>query len=101
MKFTLAQLNPDSTIIEYLEVQSFEVNVYLVKLTIADESGFVYDKNDNIMRFHSSQHIRDVFGEYQVKQAVMVHDSPYDEMIGNPPKQSAAMAMPFSMAQPY
>ena len=101
MKFTLAQLNPDSTIIEYLEVQSFEVNVYLVKLTIADESGFVYDKNDNIMRFHSSQHIRDSFATCVVDKAVMVHDSPYEEMIGNPPKSNEAMAMPFSMTQPY
>jgi hypothetical protein len=42
-----------------------------------------------------------MFAEFTVEKSVMVHDSPYDEMIGNPPKQSDAMAMPFSMEQPY
>jgi hypothetical protein len=53
------------------------------------------------MRFHSSQHIRDSFATCVVDKAVMVHDSPYEEMIGNPPKSNEAMAMPFSMTQPY
>lgn len=101
MKYPYHLLQKDSDVITYLEVQSFEVNVYLVKITINNESGFVYDKKDSIMRFHSSQHIRDMFTEFTVEKSVMVHDSPYDEMIGNPPKQSDAMAMPFSMEQPY
>lgn len=87
--------------IEYLEVQSFELSIYLVKLTVAGETGFVYGKNDNIMRFNSSQHIRDCFAACQVDHAILVHDSPYEEMIGNPPKSSETMAMPFSMTQPY
>ncbi|HAQ48173.1 MAG TPA: NADH-quinone reductase [Glaciecola sp.] len=87
--------------IEYLEVQSFELSIYLVKLTVAGETSFVYDKNDNIMRFNSSQHIRDCFAACQVDHAILVHDSPYEEMIGNPPKSSETMAMPFSMTQPY
>jgi hypothetical protein len=36
-----------------------------------------------------------------VDKAVMVHDSPYDEMIGNPNKAEPSMQMPFSMEQPY
>ena len=87
--------------IEYLEVQSFELSIYLDKLTVAGETGFVYGKNDNIMRFNSSQHIRDCFAACQVDHAILVHDSPYEEMIGNPPKSSETMAMPFSMTQPY
>lgn len=87
--------------IQHLEVQSFELSIYLVKLTVAGETGFVYDKNDNIMRFQSSQHIRDSFAQCQVDDAILVHDSPYEEMIGNPPKSKEGMAMPFSMTQPY
>ncbi|MFT5996948.1 MAG: hypothetical protein ACI9RV_002558, partial [Glaciecola sp.] len=41
------------------------------------------------------------FEPFDVKQAVMVHDSPYDEMIGNPNKPEKSMEMPFSMQQPY
>ena len=87
--------------IDKLEVQSFEMNVYLVKLHIDGDSGFVYDKSDRPMRFHSSQHIRDLFEQCKIAHAVMVHDSPYDEMIGNPNKPEQSMEMPFSMQQPY
>ena len=87
--------------IDKLEVQSFEMNVYLVKLHQNDASGFVYDNNDRPMRFHSSQQIRDAFEFCEVERAVMVHDSPYDEMVGNPNKPEQAMEMPFSMQQPY
>ncbi|WP_373415198.1 DUF6482 family protein [Glaciecola sp. KUL10] len=37
----------------------------------------------------------------ELKKAVMTHDSPYEEMIGNPNKASDKMEMPFSMKQPY
>lgn len=100
MKFLLSAIKPQMHI-EHLEVQSFEMNVYLVKLTINGESGFVYDDKDSIVRFHSSQHIRDIFAECVVDHATMVHDSPYDEMIGNPPKTDIPVAIPFSLEQPY
>ncbi|WP_395338789.1 DUF6482 family protein [Ningiella sp. W23] len=100
-KFSISDVKKTPMIIERLEVQSFEMNVYLVKLFTQDEEGFVYDDKDKPMRFHNSQSIRDTFERCQVKEAVMVHDSPYDEMIGNPNKAEKAMAMPFSMQQPY
>lgn len=100
MKFVYSKLSTD-TPIDLLEVHSFEMNVYLVQLNIGNNQGMVYDNNDKPMRFHSSQQIRELFAEFDVEQAVMVHDTPYDEMIGNPPKASERMALPFSMVQPY
>lgn len=100
MKFHLAEFTPKKHI-ERLEVQSFEMNVYLVKVTITGETGFVYDAKDKIARFHSTQHIREFFHQCIVDDACMVHDSPYDEMIGNPPKTQQPLAMPFSLEQPY
>lgn len=89
------------TSIEYLEVQSFEMNVYLVYATINGRSGMVYDSTDKPMRFHSAGHIRKSFSHCDVARSVMKHDSPYDEMIGNPPKSKEQMALPFSMQEPY
>lgn len=100
MKLQYNQLISQRTEIDVLEVQSFEMNVYLVKITIGEVSSMLY-KGDSLMRFYSTQHIRDAFEEHPVKHAVMVHESPYDEMIGNPPSADKAMAMPFSMTQPY
>lgn len=89
------------TNIDYLEVQSFEMNVYLVYATINGRSGMVYDNTDKPMRFHSTGHIRKSFSHCDVARSVMKHDSPYDEMIGNPPKSKEQMALPFSMQEPY
>lgn len=100
-KFLMSDISKQPLSIERLEVQSFEMNVYLVKLEINGVLGFVYDANDRPMRFNSSQHVRNMFELCQVTTAVMVHDSPYDEMIGNPNKPEQSMAMPFSMQQPY
>ena len=97
----MSRLTKKSHLIERLEVQSFEMNVYLVKVTIAGEAGFVTDKNNSPMRFHNSQMVRDMFDHCDVQSAIMTHDSPYDEMIGNPMKKSDLSEMPFSMNQPY
>jgi len=100
-KYPMTQLAKKTHHIERLEVQSFEMNVYLVKVTIAGEAGFVTDKNNSPMRFHNSQMVRDMFEHCDVDSAIMTHDSPYDEMIGNPMKKSDLTEMPFSMDQPY
>jgi hypothetical protein len=100
-KFFIADIKKDPIAITTLEVQSFEMNVYLVKLFTKDAEGFVYDSQNKPMRFNNSQQIRDAFEFCEVVSAVMVHDSPYDEMIGNPNKAEPSMRMPFSMEQPY
>lgn len=100
MKFDYKKLIDNRMVIDQLEVQSFEMNVYLVKIYNGDASGMLY-QGDSLKRFHSSQQIRDAFESVHVVKAVMVHESPYDEMIGNPPKAKGSMAVPFSMTQLY
>jgi hypothetical protein len=101
IKHPMSKLAKKAMVIDKLEVQSFEMNVYLVRVEIDGEMGFVTDKTGSPMRFHNSQMVRDLFEHCTVKKAVMKHDSPYDEMIGNPMKASDATEMPFSMDQPY
>jgi hypothetical protein len=101
VKFVYSKLPLSDFHIDVLEVHSFEMNVYLVTLNVGLQSGMVYDDKDRPKRFHSSQQIREAFAECEVDRAIMVHDSPYDEMIGNPPKASDKMALPFSMDLPY
>ena len=56
-KFQFSQFHQQTSHIEYLEVQSFEVNVYLVKLTVDGITGFVYDKT----------YVRWISSEYKLK----------------------------------
>ncbi|MEW9797816.1 DUF6482 family protein [Alteromonas sp. CYL-A6] len=101
-KFYFDDVTELSMHIEYLEVQSYEMNVYLVYLSSGGKSGMVYDRKKYVpKRFNSTGQIREVFAHCQVDKAVMKHDSPYDEMIGNPPKSKEQMALPFTMDLPY
>lgn len=100
-KFKFSDIASRAVDIDYLEVQSYEMNVYLVYLTIGTQSGLVYDDKDNPKRFFSTGQIRELFAHCRVDKAVMKHDTPYDEMIGNPPKSREQMALPFTMDLPY
>lgn len=103
MKFDYQQLLDQRPRIHKLEVQCFEMNVYLIKLYVQSrsaqlDSGMLY-QNAQLMRFYSTLQIRANFALLQVDSAVMLHESAYDEMIGNPPKAKGSMALPFSLQQ--
>ncbi|WJG09377.1 DUF6482 family protein [Aliiglaciecola sp. LCG003] len=100
MKFDYERVIRDKITIDLLEVQSFEMSLYLVKLHVGNNQGMLY-QGPSLKRFHSAQQIRDAFEVINVSKAIMVHESPYDEMIGNPPKAKGATILPFSMSQPY
>lgn len=91
-KITQAPLN-----INQLEVQSFEMNVYLVKLTVGNQTGMVFSRGGHIKRFNSMSHIREFFSHCDIDAAHLTHDSPYDEMIGNPPKATQSAVMPLNI----
>lgn len=99
-KFQYKALLSEAPAIDMLTVCSYEMNVYLVKLTVGQQQGLVYE-GDRPKRFHSSQHIRDSFDTCTVNASQMIHESPYDEMIGNPNSAQSNSVMPFSMRQPY
>lgn len=101
MKFYFDKLDPLNHKISLLEVHSYEMNVYLVSITVGNETGMIFCDSDNPKRFHSASQIRQLFESFHVEKAVMVHDTPYEEMIGNPPKAKVSAALPFSMDLPY
>lgn len=100
IKFQVSELAVQLPVIDKLTVLSYEMNVYFVRLHILPSQGLVYS-GSSPMRFYSSQQIRDVFAQFKVLKAEMRHDSPYDEMIGNPDSAQYSGTLPFSMQQPY
>ncbi|MBU2978400.1 DUF6482 family protein [Alteromonas sp. C1M14] len=100
-KILFTDIDEKPITIDYLEVQSYEMNVYLVYLCIGKQKGLLYNINGDLKRFYNVNQIREAFASCSVTVAVMKHDSPYDEMIGNPPKASHSMVLPFSMTMPY
>ena len=100
IKFQLPELEAKSVKVDLLTVLSFEMNIYFVELTVGDSKGLVY-QGDRPKRFYNSQNIRDAFANLDISAAQMLHESPYDEMIGNPESAQQASMLPFSMRQPY
>lgn len=100
IKYQLKSVLTQSLVIDMLTVRSYEMNVYLVELRVGDEEGVVYE-GDRPKRFHSTQHVRDIFDSCIILAAQMLHESPYDEMIGNPESAQNLSVLPFSMGQPY
>ncbi|MEP0355577.1 MAG: DUF6482 family protein [Paraglaciecola sp.] len=99
-KFNLKTIESDHTVVDKLTVHSYEMSIYLVELEVNGITGLVYD-GDKPMRFLSSQDVRNAFSNCRVLTAQMSHESPYDEMIGNPQSAQKASVLPFSMEQPY
>lgn len=80
--------------IEKLKILSFEMNIYLVDVELEGFRGLVRGSKNNPQRFKSVTEIKDVFFECTVIKAELVHESPYDEMIGNPPRANGQMVLP-------
>ncbi|MFT2092729.1 DUF6482 family protein [Paraglaciecola sp. 2405UD69-4] len=98
-KFNLNTIELNKTVIDRLTVHSYEMSIYLVELEIGSDIGFVYD-DDKPKRFVSSQEVRQAFENCKVLTAQMLHESPYDEMIGNPESAQKACFLPFHMGSP-
>lgn len=80
--------------IEVVTVESHEMSLYLLRLTIAGQQGVVFDKQTKRPAvFRSTEHIRTALSECNVANAQLIHLSPYDEMIGNC-KSERAMVLP-------
>ena len=97
LKYMLQDIMSNKPNIEVASVESHEMSLYILRLTIAGKQGVVYDKSTHRpMPFRSTEHIREALKECDVAHAELIHLSPYDEMIGNP-KSERAMVLPFSM----
>jgi len=94
----LSRLLGSYNVIPKLRILSFEMNIYLVEVELADFCGLVRDAKDNPMRFSSVTEVKNAFAECRVSEAELVHESPYDEMIGNPPRAKNQMVLPIIMS---
>ena len=90
----LDQILVNLPVINRLRILSFEMNIYLVEIETDDGRDLVRDTSGVPERFKSVSQIKELFAECQVLQAELVHESPYDEMIGNPPRANNALVLP-------
>ena len=83
--------------IEIASVESHEMSIYILRLTIAGKQGVVYEKSTQRPKaFRSIEQVRAILSRCNVARAELIHHSPFDEMIGDP-QSNNSMVLPFSI----
>ncbi|MDA8621410.1 DUF6482 family protein [Psychrosphaera haliotis] len=82
MKHRLSHLNFNDIEIPEVNIHSFEMGDYLLEVDYNDHKGYVFDDQDNIVKFRNVTQVKEALNECRVKHAYLVHQSAYDEMCG-------------------
>ncbi len=83
-KITLEKLLETSPEIDLLRVRSCDPELYLVEVEIQQTCFLVTDNHGEMCRFRGLNAAKKPFAGLTIKNAVLVHESAYDEMIGQP-----------------
>lgn len=76
------------TTLERVIIHSVDLSLYLVSVIIDDEEHYVVDDNDRPVRSHNKLALQSLFDRHEVKAMVLRQQSAYDEMVGQPVKES-------------
>ena len=82
MKHRLSHLNFNDIEIPEVNIHSFEMGDYLLEVDYNDHKGYVFDDQDNIVKFRNVTQVKEALNEWRVKHAYLVHQSADDEMCG-------------------
>ncbi len=79
---TLTRLLAETSKVERLVIQSHDMCMYLVELTLAGKPEVLAGKDGRPRVFRSIEHIKEALADLEVAGAVLLQHSPYHEMIG-------------------
>ncbi|WP_018694080.1 DUF6482 family protein [Algicola sagamiensis] len=97
MKHKYAHINRDDVEIQAMNIHSHEQGIYLVEIDYNDEKGFVANDMGELIQYHSVEEVKDAFNLCRVKEAFLVHQSAYDEMIGASDKSDNTLMVPVKL----
>lgn len=92
MKITETDLRERT--IPVLTVRSVTLSVCTVEVELDDGIHVLCDSQGKVMRFNGVEHARNALEHLRVEQALLVHDSPYGEMVGQPEEASDPILVP-------
>lgn len=92
MKIALNEVKKQLGQVERLVLRAFESSMYLVQVQLkhGEELLNVCDDKGTILRFNSQLDAKFPFKGLGITDTVLVHESPYNEMIGMPAAESPA-----------
>ena len=84
MKLLFSQLS--SFTIQKLVINSLEQALYQAIVVIDGNEHVVWESDKKVLLKHNLTELRELFEKLDIPEIVLRHESPYDEMIGCPPK---------------
>lgn len=73
--------------IEKLIINSLEQALYQAIVVLDGKEHVVWQTNDKTLSTRNLTKMREHFEKLNIKEIVLRHESPYDEMVGQPPKE--------------
>ena len=98
MKVTLKDLPKIE--IEKLIINSLEQALYQAIVVINSEEHVVWLNSEKTLTTRNLTKMREYFEKLDIKEIVLRHESPYDEMVGQPPKNGNRLEVPLRQ-NPY
>ncbi len=99
-KIGVKQLAENRTIISELQIRSVEAALYTMQVEVAGQLFQLTDAKGNVPIHRSAEAAKRFCQGLNIKQTVLVQQSAYDEMIGMPDKDRAALEMKVIIANP-
>ncbi len=94
MKITLSELNKRQPI-DKLAIRSAELSLYLAEAELENQRYLVCESDGKPLRTVNLVAMREKLSGLEVREMVLVHESAYDEMVGQPgPAGSNRMEVP-------
>ncbi len=92
MKISLSEVKKQYGQVERLVLRAFESSMYLVQVQLAHTQELlnVCDDAGAILRFNSQLEAKFPFKGLAIENTVLIHESPYNEMVGMPSGQKPA-----------
>lgn len=88
MKITLSSLKLRQPI-ERLAIRSTELSLYLAEVEIEGERHIVCEDGGKPLRTVNLVNMREKFVDLDIREMVLVQESAYDEMIGQPAREGS------------
>jgi hypothetical protein len=82
-----------SITIEKLLVMSYEPDIYLATVIVNQKNHLVYRAPGEILKEFSQLGLKKHFKGLGIKRTYLIHNTAYDEMIGNPPSANTPLEL--------
>ncbi|SBS27626.1 hypothetical protein MSP8887_00693 [Marinomonas spartinae] len=83
---TLEELN-QVALFDKVKIHSLESNLYQLSVVLDGEESFVMNDKGRCLTSHNKLDLQALFKDKQVAKMVLVHQSAYDEMVGQPVRE--------------